>query len=69
MIDSLNTAKAKRVRDYVRTEAPQYKPLLRYLDQFIGSISPNASKMDMELALHRELHQREVSLKGKDPAY
>lgn len=41
----------------------QYKPLLRYLDEFIGSISPNASKMDMELALHLELQQREVSLK------
>lgn len=63
LIDSLNAAKAKRVREYVRTDAPQYKPLLRYLDHFIGSISPNASKMDMELALHRELHQREVSLK------
>ncbi|MER9223158.1 ATP-binding protein [Mesorhizobium sp. M0644] len=63
LIDGLNAAKAKRVLVYVRTEAPQYKPLLRYLDQFIGSISPNASKMDMELALHRELHQREVSLK------
>ncbi len=63
LIDSLNAAKAKRIRDYVRTEAPQYKPLLRYLEEFISSISPTASKMDMELALHRELHQREVNLK------
>jgi hypothetical protein len=63
LIDNLNKGKAERVIAYVRAEAPQYKPMLRYLDSFIGSISPNASKIDIELALHRELHRREVTLK------
>lgn len=63
MIDSLNNAKTERIVSYVRNDAPQYKPMLRYLNNFVGSISPNASKMDIELALHRELHLREVSLK------
>ena len=63
LIDSLNKAKAERIIAYVRIEAPQYKPILKYLDTFVGAISPNASKIDIELALHRELHQREVSLK------
>lgn len=63
LIDNLNKAKVERIVSYVRTEAPQYKPMLRYLDGFVGSISPNASKIDIELALHKELHQREVALK------
>jgi hypothetical protein len=63
LIENLNKAKAERVIAYVRSEAPQYKPMLRYIDSFIGSISPNASKIDIELALHKELHAREVTLK------
>lgn len=63
LIGSLNEAKAKRIHDYVQTDAPQYKPLLRYLDSFIGSLAPNATNLEIELALHKELHQREASLK------
>jgi hypothetical protein len=63
LIDNLNKAKTDRIIAYVRTEAPQYKPMLRYIEGFVGSISPNASKIDIELALHKELHQREVTLK------
>ena len=63
LIESLNKSKIDRIVDYVRRDAPQYKPILRYLSDFVGSISPNASKIDIELALHRELHQREVVLK------
>lgn len=63
LIDDLNVTKSKRITAYVHADAPQYKPLLRYLDGFIDAISPNATKMDMELALHKELHQREISLK------
>jgi hypothetical protein len=63
LIANINDMKSERVTQYVFTEAPQYKPLLRYLAGFISEIAPNASKMDMELALHRELHKREMALK------
>ncbi len=63
LIESVNEAKAERILAYVRSDAPQYKPILRYLNNFVGAIPPNATKMDIELALHKELHQREVSLK------
>ncbi|MCJ2091727.1 hypothetical protein MKK67_04275 [Methylobacterium sp. J-072] len=62
-IDDLNKSKTDRIISYVRSEAPQYKPMLRYLRSFVRAISPNASKTEIELALHRELHQREVTLK------
>lgn len=63
LIANINAVKSQRLTQYVISEAPQYKPLLRYLSDFIGDISPNATRMEMELALHRELHKREVALK------
>lgn len=63
LIATLNEIKTQRVMTFVQTDAPQYKPLLRYLPSFIRDIAPNASKTDIEFALHRELHRREVALK------
>lgn len=63
VIRELNETKSEKIVNYVKSDAPQYKPILKYKDDFINSIPPNASKMDIELALHKELHQREVSLK------
>lgn len=62
-ISALNEAKIERINKYVKNEAPQYKPIMRYKDKFIDKIAPNASKIDLEMALHRELHQREVEIK------
>ncbi|MGO8021197.1 ATP-binding protein [Rhizobium leguminosarum] len=63
LISNINAVKSARLTQYVFSEAPQYKPLLRYIDGFISSVTPNATKIEMELALHSELHKREVALK------
>lgn len=63
LIDDLNRIKIEKIKKYVHDDAPQYKPIIKYLDDFVGGISPNATKLDMELALHKELHNREVKLK------
>ncbi len=63
LITTLNEIKTQRIMSFVQTDAPQYKPLLRYLPSFIRDIAPNATKTDIEFALHRELHRREVALK------
>jgi hypothetical protein len=62
VIMSINEEKQERIREYVQTDAPQYKILLRHSDQFIDKITPNATKTDMEIALHRELYQRETRM-------
>ncbi|MEW9806647.1 ATP-binding protein [Mesorhizobium marinum] len=62
-ISGINEAKKQKIIQYVRSDAPQYKPIVKYIDQFIGEISPNPTKIDIEIALHKELHQREISLK------
>jgi len=63
VIESINALKEERIFRYVQDDAPQYKVLLKYRDEFINKISPNASKADLEAALHREIYQREVKLK------
>jgi hypothetical protein len=65
IIRSINEEKEERIRQYVQADAPQYKILLRHADQFINKISPTASKTDMEVALHRELYQRETKMKAE----
>ena len=64
-IQSINEVKEERLRNYVKSDAPQYKILMKYTPEFIDKISPNATKTDMETALHRELYQREVKMKAE----
>lgn len=66
-ITSINESKTKRIAEYVADEAPQYRPLIKHLPSFIDRIAPNAGKIDIELALHKELHLREVELKKEGP--
>jgi len=60
IIQSINEAKEDKVRNFVRGEAPQYKILIKYSDEFIDKIPPNPSKVEIDAALHRELYQRET---------
>lgn len=63
VLADINTSKLERIRSYVATDAPHYRVLLKRADEFIDRIPPSGTKNDLELALHRELHQREVELK------
>lgn len=59
----INTTKLSRIENYVANEAPHYRVLLRRAPEFIDRIPPGGTKNDLEAALHRELHQREVEMK------
>lgn len=63
VLEDINSGKLQRIRNYVANDAPHYRVLLRRADEFIDRIPPGGTKNDLELALHRELHQREVELK------
>lgn len=65
VIKTINEEKEERIRQYVQTDAPQYKILLRHADQFIDKISPAASKTEIDAALHREIFQRETKLRAE----
>jgi hypothetical protein len=62
-LDELNTTKEAALKSYIAEEAPQYRVLLRHQSEFIDQIPPDASKDEMEMALHRHLYERQVELK------
>jgi hypothetical protein len=65
IIKTVNEEKQEKIEQYVHSDAPQYKVLLRHSEQFIDTISPTASKTDIEIALHKELYQRETKMKAE----
>jgi hypothetical protein len=60
---TINDLKEERVQAYVQAEAPQYKILMKYSREFIAKIPPEASKPEIEAALHHELYQRETRMR------
>jgi hypothetical protein len=63
IIETVNAAKLDRIKNYVHTDAPQYRILLKYSGEFIDKLPPQPSRVDMETTLHRELYQREIKMK------
>jgi hypothetical protein len=63
IIDSINAAKLERIKQFVHTEAPQYRILLKYFAEFIDKLPPQPTRVEIETTLHRELYQREVRMK------
>jgi hypothetical protein len=47
----------------LRKKGAAIRVLLKYKDDFINEIPPQASKTEMEMALHRQLYQRQARLK------
>lgn len=62
-LDELNVQKQAALVSFIDEDAPQYRVLLKYSHEFIDDIAPHASKNEIELALHKQLYQREVRLK------
>lgn len=63
IIHAIDAEKEERVVRFVEEEAPHYKMLMRRRREFIGKISPTATRAEIDGALHHELYQREVILK------
>ena len=62
-LDELNIAKEAALTTYITEDAPQYRVLLKHKADILDQISPMASKAEMEMTLHRQLHKRQVELK------
>lgn len=62
-LEEINSSKEAALTRYIAEEAPQYRPLIKYRHEFIDQIPPGATDDQLETALHRQLHQRQVRLK------
>jgi hypothetical protein len=66
-LEEINTEKRSAISAYITEEAPQYRPLMRYMEEFIDRIPPGSSGRVLESALHEQMYekQRRLSASGR----
>ena len=62
-LDDINAAKRACVDRYIHEEAPQYRPLRRYIPEFIDTIPPNPTPRNLEMLLYEQLYKKHRELK------
>lgn len=65
LLQEINEAKREKIERFIDQEAPQYRPLKKYLSEFIDTIPPTASASVVDAALHQELSRRERELRSE----
>lgn len=64
-LEDINKDKEARITDYVNTDAPEYRILLKELPKFIDGIPPGASQSEIDNALHRQMYTKQVELRDR----
>jgi hypothetical protein len=64
-LQEINTEKRTAINTYIAAEAPQYRPLARYMDEFIDRIPPGAKGLALDVALHEQMYQKQRALKSE----
>lgn len=62
-LEEINTEKRATINTYITQEAPQYRPLVRYMDEFIDRIPPGTAGRALEAALHEQMYEKQRQLK------
>jgi hypothetical protein len=62
-LEEINTEKRTTINNYIAQEAPQYRPLSRYMDEFIDRIPPGAKGVVLDVALHEQMYEKQRQLK------
>ena len=62
-LDEINATKRASVDRYINEEAPHYRPLRRYMPEFIDSIPRNPTPRTLEMTLHEQLYRKQRELK------
>lgn len=62
-LEEINTEKRTTINTYITQEAPQYRPLVRYMDEFIDRIPPGTAGRALEMALHEQMYEKQRQLK------
>ena len=62
-LEKINARKRETITTFIAQEAPEYRPLTRYIEEFMDRIPPGASGRTLESALHEQLYERQRALK------
>lgn len=61
--DPVGEQKKKRLDDFVATEGPMYRPILKYIEDKIDLIDPEINDDDLDLQLYQAYHEVQVELR------
>lgn len=67
-LQEINTEKRAEITKYFSTEGPQYRPLTRYMDEFIDRVPPGAKGLALESVLHEQMYRKQRDLKSESYA-
>lgn len=62
-LEEINTEKRSAINNFISQDGPEYRPLARYMDEFIDRIPPGTSGRALESALHEQLYEKQRQLK------
>jgi hypothetical protein len=62
-LEELRDHKKEKITNYVNTKAPYYRPLIKHAPDLLRNIPPNISDEKLEIELHRNMLEYEISLK------
>lgn len=63
LLKEINEEKREKITTYIAQEAPQYRPLVRYMDEFIEKIPPGASARALDTILHEQIYEKDRDLR------
>lgn len=61
----LNEAKKERIREFVTSEAPQYRPLLKHKEERLDSLRSNLTKEQLDVELYRIGQEWDLELRAE----
>ena len=68
-LSPLQKQKIERVKNYIHSEAPQYKPILKYGQDQIAEIAPSISDESLEIELYKINQKIELEVKQQGKEY
>lgn len=61
--DPIKEQKQKRVENFVATDGPMYRPILKYVEDKIDMIDPDATDDALDIRLYQAYHELQVQLR------
>ena len=65
-IATINDEKKHLIESFINTDAPEYRPLLSYLDEFIDSVEPGLNKQQLDTVLHKLFYLKQAALRQEN---
>ena len=63
--DPIREQKKERLEDFVSTDGPMYRPILKHMEGKLDFIDPEINNDDLDLKLYQEYHNLQVDLRAQ----